>query len=323
MARPSRICYPGALYHVTARGNERRPIFRDHEDRQRFLRTLASMADAYGVICHAFVLMDNHYHLVIETPLANLSRALRHLNGVYTQAFNRRHDRVGHLFQGRFFAILIDKDGYLLNVCRYVVLNPVRAQLVTAPDEWPWSSYRATAGLSARPRFLAVDGILTCFGTRPSSAQRAYRRFVADGMTPAASPWRALRGRTVLGGDDFLDELRARVGEAHAGEVLKQGFGARRDERAPRLEDVLRRVGHAYGIAPESLLTSSRPVSEARRVAIFAARRVARLDLRTIADRFGIGSPAISKHVGAIADRLATDRTFGARVRASLGNGKT
>ena len=118
MARPLRISYPGAVYHVTARGNDRQALVRDEADRQRFVHTLAAMVEHYQVRCHAWVLMENHYHLVVETPHANLSQALRHLNGVYTQAVNRRHQRVGHLFQDRFKAILVEKETYLLELCR-------------------------------------------------------------------------------------------------------------------------------------------------------------------------------------------------------------
>ena len=133
MARPLRIAYPGAVYHVTSRGNTRKRIVRDDQDRERFIWTLADMVEQYGVLCHIWVLMNNHYHLLMETPHANLSPAIRHLNGVYTQAFNRRHGRAGHLFQGRFKAILVERESYLLELCRYVVLNPVRSNLVDHP----------------------------------------------------------------------------------------------------------------------------------------------------------------------------------------------
>ncbi|MEJ2696952.1 MAG: transposase [Candidatus Sulfobium sp.] len=144
MARPLRIEYDGALYHVTSRGNERKRIFRDDEDRAAFLDTLLKVNERYNWMCHAYCLMNNHYHLIIETPDGNLSQGMRQLNGVYTQLFNRRHHRVGHLFQGRFKTILIEKEGYLLEVSRYVVLNPVRAKAVERPEHWKWSSYRGT-----------------------------------------------------------------------------------------------------------------------------------------------------------------------------------
>ena len=148
MARPLRIEYPGAVYHVTSRGDERKAIFGDDCDRESFLNSLHKVVKRYNWLCHAYCLMGNHYHLIIETPDGNLSLGMRQLNGVYTQLFNKRHDRVGHLFQGRYKAILVQKDSHLQETCRYVVLNPVRAQMVEKPDQWIWSSYSATTGQS-------------------------------------------------------------------------------------------------------------------------------------------------------------------------------
>jgi len=151
MARPLRIEFPGALYHLTSRGDRREAIYEDDEDRQRFLAILGEVAERYNWICHAYCLMTNHYHLVAETVEGNLSQGMRHLNGVYTQASNRRHERNGHLFQGRFKGILVDRDAYLLELARYVVLNPVRAGMAEAPEEWPWSSYGAMMDVAPAP----------------------------------------------------------------------------------------------------------------------------------------------------------------------------
>ena len=161
MARPLRLEYAGALYHITARGNGRGEIFVDDEDRQRFLSALAATVIRLGWLCHAYCLMDNHYHLLIETPTASLSEGMRQINGTYTQSFNRRHGRVGHVLQGRFKAILVERESYLLELCRYIVLNPVRAGLVKEAGRYPWSSYRATAGLEAAPAGLMVDWVLS------------------------------------------------------------------------------------------------------------------------------------------------------------------
>ena len=161
MARPLRIEYDGALYHVTSRGNEQRPIFRNDDDRELFLTILSKVTERFHWLCHAYCLMDNHYHLVIETPDGNLSKGMRQLNGIYTQTFNRLHHRVGHLFQGRFKGILVQKESHFLEVCRYVVLNPVRAKAVKDPRAWAWSSYRATVGQSSVSRCLTVDEILS------------------------------------------------------------------------------------------------------------------------------------------------------------------
>ena len=181
MARPLRICVPGAVYHVIARGNERAPIYRDDADRFAFLRTLARVVDRFGWLCHAYCLMVNHYHLVIETPRPNLSTGMQQLNGPYAQWFNERHDRCGHVFQARYRSILVEKDSHLLALSRYVVLNPVRAGLCARPGAYHWSSYRATAGQAPAERFLLTDWILGCLASSRALAQARYRSFVADG----------------------------------------------------------------------------------------------------------------------------------------------
>jgi putative transposase len=210
MARPLRIEYDGALYHVTSRGNERKPIFKDDGDRELFLTTLWQVSERFHWLCHAYCLMGNHYHLVIETPDGNLSMGMRQLNGVYTQAFNRRHHRVGHLFQGRFKGILVQKESHYLEVCRYVVLNPVRAKAVKQPREWAWSSYRATGGLAAVPRCLKVEEILSHFGQRRGPAQQKYREYVGEGIA-GATIWENLEAQSLLGLEGFADALRGHV----------------------------------------------------------------------------------------------------------------
>jgi len=206
MARPLRIEYPGALYHVTSRGNARQYIFRKDEDREVFLDILHQVVDRHRWYCHAYCLMGNHYHLVIETPEGNLSRGMRHLNGVYTQTYNLRHKKAGHVFQGRYKAIIVEKDCYLLELCRYVALNPVRAKIVKNPEDWSWSSCRFTAGLAALPDFLTTEWILGQFGSRKKSAQTLYLRFVHDGVEKS-SPWNELRGQIFLGGRTFIESI--------------------------------------------------------------------------------------------------------------------
>lgn len=177
MSRPLRLQLPGGIYHVTARGNDQRPIFEDDDDCARFLIVLAAAVARYRVVCHAYCLMGNHYHLLLQTLEANLSIAMRHVNGVYTQRFNRRHERCGHVLQGRFAAQLVDGDAYLREVCRYIVLNPVRAGLVAHPGDWRWSSFLATAGGATAPGFLSVDWVRGLGGARTQA--EAVRRFVS------------------------------------------------------------------------------------------------------------------------------------------------
>ncbi len=208
MARPLRLEFPGAVYHITARGNERRPVFRDDEDRRLFLSMVERTVARWRWVVHGYCLMGNHYHLVIETPEANLSRGMRQLNGEYTQAFNRRHRRVGHLFQGRFKALVVEKESHLLEVSRYVVLNPVKARgmQVRGPEDWPWSSYRATAGDEAPPAWLTVSWILSRFGKEVGRARTGYRCFVKEGMSRKA----ALEERSGLwvGSEGFGERLQ-------------------------------------------------------------------------------------------------------------------
>lgn len=182
MARPLRIEFPGAVYHITSRGNEKKAIFRDDVDRHMFLTTLEGVILRYNWLCHAYCLMDNHYHLIIDTPDGNLSIGMRQLNGIYTQRFNKRYGRVGHLFQGRFNAVLVQKDSHLLEACRYVVLNPVRAKEVQMPEQWTWSSYRGTAGRSKPHRCLETNWLLSQFSPKRNVAETLYRGFVTDGI---------------------------------------------------------------------------------------------------------------------------------------------
>lgn len=146
MVRPLRIEFAGGLYHITSRGNKKEPIYLLDGDRENYLSVLKDTCTKYQWICHSYCLMTNHYHLLIETPISNLSKGMRYLNSVYTQKFNRVHNRVGHVLQGRYKSILVEKDNYLLELSRYIVLNPVRAGIVQNADEWLWSSYLATTG---------------------------------------------------------------------------------------------------------------------------------------------------------------------------------
>jgi REP element-mobilizing transposase RayT len=234
MARPLRIEYPGALYHITTRGNARRSIFKDDSDRRLLLDILHQVSHRYQWLCHAYCLMDNHYHLVLETPDGNLSLGMRQLNGVYTQAYNRRHRRVGHLFQGRFKAILVDKESHLLEVCRYVVLNPVRAKAAAHPAEWKWSSYGGTAGRARPHPALTSDWILAQFGARRSAAEKSYREFVRDGLGRPSIHEEVL-AQSLLGGKSFVERQLKRL---RGREKLKEIPKEQRYIGRPRLKEL-------------------------------------------------------------------------------------
>ena len=171
-----------------------------------FLRILTHVNKRYHWLCHAYCLMDNHYHLLVETPDGNLSLGMRQLNGVYTQAFNKRRNRSGHLFQGRYKAILIQKDSHLLEVCRYVVLNPIRARVIERPEDWKWSSYRATAGMEQPHPCLTREWVLGQFSRTRAKAEKEYRHFVKWGIGKETI-WNEVKGQSILGEDDFVDSL--------------------------------------------------------------------------------------------------------------------
>jgi len=182
MPRPLRIQFPGAVYHVMNRGNGRQAIFADATDAQRFIELLAEIAAPLDWRCYAYCLMTNHYHLLVQTPQANLWQGMHMLNSRYVKAFQRRCGRGGHLLERRYRPILVERQEYLQEVARYVVLNPVRAGICERAEDWPWSSYRATAGLAPRPSFLTTKWLLGSFG----GSVRRYREFVEAG-SPAAS----------------------------------------------------------------------------------------------------------------------------------------
>lgn len=232
MSRPLRLEYAGAIYHLTARGNARGVIFLDAADREMFLACLGEAVARFGWLCHAYCLMDNHYHLLIETPEANLSRGMRQLNGVYTQRFNRRHRRVGHVFQGRYKAIVVERDSHLLELCRYVVLNPLRAGAVKHIARYRWSSYPATMGLAPCPDWLSTDWLLAQFGKRRSTARHQYADFVAQGAAQP-SPWDELRGQVLLGTERFVEQMRPLLESADA---LKEVPRTQRRLQRPHLK---------------------------------------------------------------------------------------
>ena len=275
MARRLRLEYPGALYHLTARGNERKVIFRDDIDRQRFLAFLAREVKKMQWRLHAYCLMGNHYHLLVETPEPNLARGMRRLNSAHSQRFNRRHDRVGHLFQGRYHSVLVQKESYLLELSRYIVLNPVRAGMVASAHHWPWSSYRATAGFVPTPRFLEVRWLLEQFHSDPERARDAYQRFVNH--QEIRCPWDDLRGGTWLGSESFHELVNALL----KGKDLRNVSKAQQQPLRPTKEQIVQCVLDAFALTEQQLW--KRGNQEAFQAAVYLLRRVAKLPVRDVA----------------------------------------
>ena len=210
MTRPLRLQYAGALYHITSRGDRRALIYLDDTDRAFWMQALAETCARFQFVVHSFCQMGNHFHLLLETEAANLSHGMRYLNGTYSQYFNRRHDMVGHVFQGRYKAFLVQRESYLLEIARYIVLNPVRANLVALPEEWPWSSYRMMTGSASPPCWLNTQWILDKLNPSQTEAAAAYRTFVLAGIGKP-SPLACAHGQLLLGDDEFIARFHKRT----------------------------------------------------------------------------------------------------------------
>ena len=257
MARPLRIDYPNAFYHVTCRGNERKDIYWDDHDRSIFLEKLQASLGIYTVKLHCYVLMDNHFHLIVETPKANLSEFMRHFNVCYTVFYNRRHRRVGHLFQGRFKAILVEADRYLLELSRYVHLNPVRTrarqrrayeeQLIWLQN-YPWSSLDGYLLYHQRREdWVVYERVLGYVG----GSRKRYAQFVKEGLQRGYStPWEGLKGQVVLGGERFWMGLRGRFMEG-SGSAKEQP--SLREIRRIDPEDIISKVAGYFRLMPQDL----------------------------------------------------------------------
>lgn len=283
MSRPLRLEFPGALYHVTSRGHERGTIFRDAHDRRHFLNLLASVVLDQAWLLHSYCLMGNHYHLLIETARATLSRGMHSLNARYSQHFNQRHERAGHVLEGRFKAILIQKEAHLLEIHRYIVLNPVRAGIVGRPEDWPWSNYRATSGAIAYPPWLEVGSTLALFSAFGSGATGAYVRFVAQGRVRPSSPLEGVRRQIYLGDGRFLAEMSERAKQRRSSQEVP---AAHRKPLLVEINEVRRAVCREWGVDPQELI--GREAGDAKLAAIYLSRRLCGKSAREVGEAFGI-----------------------------------
>ncbi len=283
MTRQLRIQYPCAYYHVTSRGNERKDIFKKKGDREQFLEYLKSAYLRYGAVIHAFCLMNNHYHLLLETPKGNLSQIMLHINGAYTNYFNIKHKRRGHLYQGRYKAIVIEADSYAGELSRYIHLNPVRAGMVNMPEKYLWSSYQYYIGKKKKPDWLSIDFILGYFEHASMPTAKNYASFVlARLFEKTGSPLEKTVASTMLGSDSFIEKII----EEHLGHKKKA-----RD--LPALSELKRieKIDLIYEEAKVHLGDSNRV---SRNAALFISHKYSGKTLKDIGEYFGICESAVS-----------------------------
>ncbi len=303
MARPLRIEYPGAFYHVTSRGNEQKNVFKSQKDREKFLAYLESAVTRYRAVIHAYCLMSNHYHLLLETPDANLSQIMRHINGAYTTYFNIKHKRAGHLFQGRYKAILVEADAYAAELSRYIHLNPVRAGMISGPEEYQWSSYRCYIGLNKAPEWLKEDFILGYFGGNAPEARDSYRKFAESLLdSDYDSPLKEATASTILGCQKFIDE----VSERNLGRTQDARNVPAVKELAfhPSFEEIRRRI-------------KEEPVDEKlmRNISIYCCQKFSGAKLKEIGGHFGISDAAVSQASRRLSLKAEKDQTLKKLIR--------
>ncbi|MDD2273920.1 MAG: transposase [Desulfuromonadaceae bacterium] len=297
MARPLRIAYPGAYYHVTSRGNEQKDVFKSRRDREKFLEYLASATERYGAAIHAYCLMSNHYHLLLETPEGNLSQIMRHINGAYTTYFNIKRKRAGHLFQGRFKAILVEADEYAVELSRYIHLNPVRAGMVESPGEYLWSSFQSYIGQSKVPDWLKTDFILGYFGKSKLDAAKKYGVFVEELIGKEYdSPLQGVIGAAVLGSPGFVES------------VMETNVGKRELSRdLPALRQLtIRPTLEAIITAVDTVFHSDKKM--ARQAGMYLCHRYSGKLLREVSNLFKVSESAITEAARTFPLKIKTNK---------------
>jgi len=305
MARPLRIEYPGAFYHVINRGHRQEAIVLDDQDRQRFLSDLERMAGRFHVLIHSYCLMTNHYHLILETPEGNLRRAVQWLNVSYATYYNRRHRYAGHLFQGRLKAILVDAGTYLEALSRYIHLNPVHAGLASPAWEYPWSSCRHFVESRKAPAWLEVNRILAGFGRTGTVARQRYAAYLSE--PDATNPSDDMVGGSLLGSKSFVQWVKDTFLSA-----------SRRDQEIPDLktlkprapvEAIVHAVAERLRVSSERILTRGRKRNRARDITIYLSRELSGLSCQELGRRFGgLSGAAITMRHNLVVRQMAKDR---------------
>jgi REP element-mobilizing transposase RayT len=312
MSRPLRIEYPDAWYHVMNRGRRREEIFDGKEDYGQFLEILKETARLWKLRIGAYCLMPNHYHLLVQTPEANLSRCLRHINGVYTQRFNRFHGLDGPLFRGRYKSILVDGDKYLLPLVRYIHRNPIRAGLTKKLDSYPWSSHRNYVSGAKNGTWIYKEFILSLFSGKKGDRPRAYHRFVALEDEAEILGIFEKKWPSVLGSGDFVRWIKEKYYAGKLNDEMPQS-----KELAPEVDLIQRTVERFYGIDREALLRSRRGVfNEPRNIAIYLTRQLRGDSLKRIGMNFGVSKySSVSSVIERIKKDMAQDRKLRVRTQ--------
>ena len=301
MARRPRVEYPGALYHVITRGNQRQKIFYDDGDRAKYLEILSRLKHTYSFRIHAYVLMLNHVHLLLETGAVALSRVMQRLSSGYTQYFNRRHRLAGHLFQGRYKAILCDKDSYLLELSRYLHLNPVRAKVVNDPAEYPWSSYGGYVRESQGKKWLDTSDVLNQFSRKVSDARKLYRKFVLEALGEGHREeyYEALDGR-FLGDREFAEDIKAKT-EIPGCVRIKI-----------RSEAFLKAACGVLNTTREEVTGGGkeRERVRAREAICYVGRTRTELSVKSLAEVLGVDATCVSRSVSRVESRITEDEAM-------------
>lgn len=310
MARPYRLQGENYLYHITSRGDDRKKIFISGYDFRKFLDYLLQAKKKHNFYLYAYVLMNNHYHLLIETTKPNISKIMQNVNSAYTTYYNIKRHKYGHVFQGRYKSILVDKDSYLLELTRYIHLNPVRARMVKKPEEYQWSSYKG---------YLTKEGDGYIDKAQISQVisldAMSYREFIEEGINHKADPFKEVYGGFILGRTKFIKEkLKELKEQVASGNYTDQG----RMVRHIGIEEIARVIAREYGKELEELRQfKNRPAKE-RNLAIYLMKRVSALSNIEIGKYFNISSTAVSKVVGKVEQERAEKKHFRAEVERLL-----
>lgn len=315
MARPLRVEFPGAFYHIINRGNASGAVFKSLGDRKKFLEYLEAASSRFSIRIHTYCLMTNHYHLLVETPKANLSQAIQWINVSYAVYFNTKRQRRGHLFQGRFKSLLVDADEYLKHLSRYIHLNPVRVKMVESASEYPWSSYPFFIGKLKMPEWLAGDWLLSQFGRNLPEARKNYQAFV-EGVDPwtLEDPGKSPVGGFILGGLDFVNWVKEKFLSSEQASKEKPQLTAL--QSGVDLRDIVSATGDMFGVKAERILAKGKKKNLARDVAIYLSRDLSRLNGNELGRHFGdISGAAITMRYKAVTEQIQKDKNLKARVK--------